>query len=150
MDVNGWTKHLVDGSQIVGSDTEVQRGLVSWRKTQHTEIAGVDLKWGSKGVAIKGFGDYWQADDMMSSGNSPLILIRRRIQKRIESQDLGAGVIRNEDQVNVVFLRSLENINTGHGQYLFVGAEDVGKWLTLEITDNPESWFRIYLTTDKG
>ena len=141
---NGWVKYLVDGSKIIGTDREVQLGHASWSKSQNTGLASVELTWKDKTVCIQGVGDYWQSDDMVSSMNSPLILVRRRIEKQIEQNDVVMGVRMDENLVRVVFSHSVNMLDPGLTQIVPIQAADVGKWFTLEITEDPKLWFRLY------
>jgi hypothetical protein len=78
--MRGWTKHLLDGSTIVGEDRKVYRGKASWSRTP-VDLAAASIEHDRFFIKIVGPSEYHQSDDfIVRFGESHSQLTGRRLQ----------------------------------------------------------------------
>lgn len=117
----GWIKHFADGTEVIGTDHDVQKKKTSWSKGRLTGMIGVEVIHGNKRMAIFTPGEFWQSDDYdVNLLDSTPILVTRRLQYKIQGMD---GLCEKQQPDNVVFCKGDSNFDIGR----------VGKWLTLEL-----------------
>jgi len=141
--MNGWIKTPIVGDKIVGADHLVYSGKVSWRATT-TQLRSASLSHNELMVKINGYGEYWQADDFeLSLNQKKPTLLRRRISKRIESDDIGIVIEEGAGHLYLSITKSRGlNVNK------FLSPENCGCWLNVEIVPR-EQKLHYYITKDR-
>ena len=146
---NGWVKHLINDQKIVGTDVDVRKGLASWRKSQNTALKAVELFWEPRSLVINGVGDFWQSDDIATTMGGSFEVIRRRVQRCIEPYDSIATISIENKHINISFVSLGSQEPEGQHRVIQLRAVDVGKWFTIELTNEYKVWYKSYITQDR-
>jgi hypothetical protein len=140
-----WIKYFTNGSQLVGTDRDIAAGLISWSKTP-TNLLSCSFEYDNFILNIVGPGEYWQSDTYESVYSNPAPkLIRRRIEKLIDSMDNYFRLIQKSDLLKVVF-NSLKQEDGG--KFIHIPSSWIGQWLIVEY-DIKTKFSRYYLSENK-
>lgn len=128
---NGWIKFPLDGSTYLGQDSDVAKGLASWRNTPTLLESALILHNGWV-VKIHGVGEYWQSDvyeTKFLEGKSKLV--KRRIERQID-HDNQAFIFKQSREKQHEFFFSM-NPGEFDGQYVYQTLSQKGQWFIAEL-----------------
>lgn len=129
---SGWIKKYTNKAPLLGADTDVYTGKVSWSKTQLDNMIGAALQHKGKIIEIAGVGNYWQSDTLqVEIGSTKKSFVSRRLKKQILSENKFLIIKETPNKFLCYFANSIKkdpNITV-----VPVDEKSIGKWFTLEM-----------------
>jgi len=104
-----WQKSFVDGSVVIGTDEDVQKGRASWRESRNEGMYSAAVGCNGKVVTIKGTGEYWQSDTFSTDFPNPssTLLARRVMKKLLPMVDNYVRIFQSEKKLVISFSKEL-------------------------------------------
>jgi hypothetical protein len=145
-----WLKSFEDGEIIQGTDKDIDAKVVSWSQGRLDGMNGVDIHHNDICLGLVGKGKYWQSDTIEVIFPFELNhIIKRRIEKQINSDDTWFSVYRKENNMIISFGTISDTIRyTSPDIITFCQKENVGKWLVLEM-DVRTCELKYYISDNK-
>lgn len=133
-----WLKKLTNNTEIRGEDSEIDRGLISWSRSECYLLSAI-VNRGYE-LRLAGLGQYWQSDTYEATSNGDISLIKTRLEKQISENDLVYSISNNRNCTSIMITNQIKTSLPLKA----IPKGMVGKWFILEydlVTKSVKTYF---------
>jgi len=137
--MGSWVKYFQDASPEIGTDRAIEAGEASWSRGRLHDIVKVQLSNRLLTVIAEVSNTEWHQFDRYhayigESEHPESVRVARVVQAKVQKEHVGRDLLYNN---NTYLFQVTVN---GEGRGYKITEDNVGKWITISITDSKISW----------